>query len=356
MSTDQESPFDGLDGLLGDAARELDANLRAGTDLNAMLVGLMAGDGEASCSDQGPPEDVAASVIAMRADAHGMRRDLDLLRSLDRGREHDRNLDRPRDPVRDLVHDDLRDSMVLRAHELVRALERAALPGAIVDRGEDLVSALMLDREVNLAVVSARALTRTLSILDALELAPGEYAGVFERFGVLERVRALAGTLDGVSDLNSPLNWAVDLTRALRRVRGIAGDVAGLLRRTGDVVGTVHLVVAWKRILNGVYSLEEDLSRAYPYDLTGELIRDVIRDLVHDMETIDVDASGLDLHHLDLQEVEVLAGVLWTVDTVWPPGIAEQVRARSKEVVPGTFRVSGRGTEHQVEDHPAPAH
>ncbi|RCG25407.1 hypothetical protein DQ384_31585 [Sphaerisporangium album] len=75
-----------------------------------------------------------------------------------------------------------------------------------------------------------------------------------------------------------------------------------------------------------------------PGEVTGDLIGDLIADLVQDLETIDVDASGLDLRHLDLQEVDALAGVLWTTDTVWPPGIAGRVRARSREIMPGTNR------------------
>ncbi|GAA1264249.1 hypothetical protein GCM10009677_15090 [Sphaerisporangium rubeum] len=354
MSADQESPFDHLDALLGAAACELDTSLRAATDMTAMLAGLMAGDDAVSSARRDAVEDVAASVIAMRADVHEMRRDLLLLRMLDRRREDDRLLDRPPDALRDQVQE-LRDSMVRRAHELVRVLRGTAVPARTVDRGEDLLSALTLDHEVTLAVVSARTLTRTVSILDALGLAPGEYAEIFERFGVLDRIRALAATLDGVKGLNSPLNWAVDLTRAVRLVWRIATDVAGLLGGAGDVVGAAYLLPAWKQILSLVYSLERELARAYPYDLTEELIGDVVRDLIQDVAAIEVDASGLDLHHLDLHEVEVVAGVLWTADTVWPPGITDQVRERSREVAPGTFRVCGRGTEHQIEDHPAPA-
>lgn len=355
MSADQESPFDHLDALLDAAAWELDTSLRAATDMTAVLTGLMAGGDAVSCARREPVEDVAASVIAMRADVHEMRRDLRRLRMLDRRRENDWLLDRPRNRRRDQAHDELRDAMVRRAHGLVRVLRGTAVPGRTVDRGADLLSALTLDHEVTLAVVSARTLTRTVSILDALGLPPGEYAEIFERFGVLDRVRALAATLDGVKGLNSPLNWAVDLTPAVRLVRGITVDVVALLGRTGDVVGAAYLLPVWQGILSDVYRLERVLARAYPYDLTEELIGDVVNDLVQDLQTIEVDASGLDLHHLHVEEVEMVAGVLWTADTVWPPGITGQVRERSKEVAPGTFRVCGRGTEHQVEDHPAPA-
>ncbi|MFC6087497.1 hypothetical protein [Sphaerisporangium aureirubrum] len=356
MSADQESATDDLDTLLTTAARELDDGLRAGADLNAALLALMAGDAGAPAPGPPAPGDTVTAIIAIRAEAHGLRRDLDLLRTLDRGREHDRHLDRPRDPVRDLVHDDLRDGMLRRARDLVCALDQAGAPGVVADRAEDLVSALTLDRDVDMAFVSARALTRTLSILDALGLPTGQYASVFDRFGVLDRVRAVARTLHDASDLNSPLNWAVDLTHALERIKKIGDDVENVLGRAGDVLGTINLVHEWKRVLSGAYRLEEDLSRAYPYDLTEELIRDVIRDLIHSLETIEVDASGLDLRHLDLHEVEALTGVLWTLDTAWPPAIATQVRARSTEITPGTYRVHGRDTQHPVPDHPAPAH
>lgn len=362
MSARQEPASDDLDTLLTATARELDDKLRAHTDVNAALLALMASDPEPDpCSPspglaQGIRDDTATSIIAIRAKVHGLYRDFDLLHTLDRAREYDRHLDRPRDPVRDLVHDNLRGGILRRAHDLVRALDVAGAAEVIANRAEDLVAALTLDHEVNLAFASARVLTRTLSILEALGLAVGEYAGVFRRFGIPDRVHRLARTLDDAGNLNTSLNWAVDLTPALDRARGIGDDLAGLLGRADDVLGTFHLIEEWRCVLDGAYSLEEDLARAYPYGLTGELIRDVIRDLIHDLETIDVDVSGLDLYHLDLQEVEALAGVLWTLETVWPASIAEQVRARSKEIVPGTFRVSRRGMEQPVEDHPAPAH
>ncbi|GII66097.1 hypothetical protein Skr01_61820 [Sphaerisporangium krabiense] len=361
MSADHDLPAGdedaALDALLDAAASELDQRLRASAGFDQALLRLMVVAQDQPPRAAGRPGgDAAASIIAIRAKVHSLRQDLALLRGLDRGREYDRQLERPRDPVRDLVHDDLRDGMLGHARDLVGALDLAGAPGAVVDRAGDLVRALTMDRDVNLVLVRARALARTLTILDALGLGAGQYADVFARFQVRGRVHELAGMLDGVRDLNSPLNWAVDLGRAADRIRRIDHDVAAVLAQAGDVVGTISLVRDWKRVLAGAYRLEDDLARAYPCDLTSDLIGDLIDDLIHDLGTVDVDASGLDLRHLDLQEVDALAGVLWTLDTVWPVRIAGQVRARSREIMPGTFRVRGPGTEHEIEDHSAPAH
>jgi len=55
----------------------------------------------------------------------------------------------------------------------------------------------------------------------------------------------------------------------------------------------------------------------------------------------EVDASGADLSALDLTDISVLAGVVWTEETAWPPGIAGQVRVRSREIRPRVYRVCG---------------
>ena len=39
--------------------------------------------------------------------------------------------------------------------------------------------------------------------------------------------------------------------------------------------------------------------------------------------------------------MSVLVGVVWTEETAWPPGIADQVRARSRAIRPGVYRVCG---------------
>jgi hypothetical protein len=55
----------------------------------------------------------------------------------------------------------------------------------------------------------------------------------------------------------------------------------------------------------------------------------------------EVDASGADLSALDLADMSVLEGVVWTEETTWPDGIREQVQSRSLEIRPGVYRVHG---------------
>jgi hypothetical protein len=59
-----------------------------------------------------------------------------------------------------------------------------------------------------------------------------------------------------------------------------------------------------------------------------------------------VDASGADMSGLDLTDMRVLEGVVWTEETTWPPGVREEVRRRSREIRAGVYQVGGgRGKE-----------
>lgn len=58
----------------------------------------------------------------------------------------------------------------------------------------------------------------------------------------------------------------------------------------------------------------------------------------------EIDASGADLSHLEIHDLDAVAGVVWTADTVWPPGLRNRILARSREIRDGVFQV-GNGTE-----------
>jgi hypothetical protein len=53
---------------------------------------------------------------------------------------------------------------------------------------------------------------------------------------------------------------------------------------------------------------------------------------------------------LDIDDVEMVAGVIWDETTAWPPGIADQVRAASQEIRPGVYRVGG-GSERDPAEY-----
>jgi Pentapeptide repeats (8 copies) len=55
------------------------------------------------------------------------------------------------------------------------------------------------------------------------------------------------------------------------------------------------------------------------------------------------DLSGADLYEANLYEAN-LTGTLWSGSTRWPTAVAQVMRARSEEVQPGVWRVTGSGS------------
>ena len=41
-----------------------------------------------------------------------------------------------------------------------------------------------------------------------------------------------------------------------------------------------------------------------------------------------IDVSGMDLSRLDLPDLKALTGVVWSQETIWPPGMDKQIRDR----------------------------
>jgi hypothetical protein len=60
---------------------------------------------------------------------------------------------------------------------------------------------------------------------------------------------------------------------------------------------------------------------------------------INKLANINIDASGADLRQLKLQDLDVLDGVIWTSDTVWPTGLARIIRTHSEEIEPGVYRI-----------------
>lgn len=68
--------------------------------------------------------------------------------------------------------------------------------------------------------------------------------------------------------------------------------------------------------------------------------------LIGRLHAAEVDASGVDVSAIDLADMSVLEGVVWTEETTWPDGVREQVQPpQSDEIRPGVYQVrrgSGR--------------
>ena len=168
------------------------------------------------------------------------------------------------------------------------------------------------------------------------------------RSNVLALVDALADALNLARDLaRDPVTRDRDRDRATRdrdlarlrvvaRACGLARDLDLDLDRA-----TLDLDRAWATL---------DHARA-PLDRARKLARDLIfeiqnalryaRDLARRFEAVEVDASGADLSALDITNIWVLEGVVWTEETTWPPGVREQVQSRSREIRPGVYKVQG---------------
>jgi hypothetical protein len=70
-----------------------------------------------------------------------------------------------------------------------------------------------------------------------------------------------------------------------------------------------------------------------------KLTLDSIRKTVRAIAALPVDASGANLSRVGISDLDILDGVIWTLQTTWPPGIAEKVRRQSDEIMPGTYQV-----------------
>lgn len=74
------------------------------------------------------------------------------------------------------------------------------------------------------------------------------------------------------------------------------------------------------------------------------------RALVDRVLTLQVDASGADLSSLARIDMSLLAGVVWTDETLWPPFTDHDLlRARSADIAPGVYQVTG-GNERDRSD------
>lgn len=99
------------------------------------------------------------------------------------------------------------------------------------------------------------------------------------------------------------------------------------------------------RALDGTLALEINLAilddphrqRDRAVDLATRIDR--LRSYLADIAAQSVDASGADLSHVKIGDLDVLDGVIWTRQTSWPPGIADKVREQSDEILDGVYQV-----------------
>jgi len=329
----------GLDDLLSSAADDVMNHAVNTTAPTAALLRLM--DDDAS----GDPPSRGIAVIMQRSIARQLDRVLDHPRAfaLDRILYH-------AGTIVSGIDRDLGFIIPSPAFNLARALGRASAVVHALDRdrgrpdlnrARELARSFALalddsrDRDIYRSVVSGRAhdLTRALraarDVGFALAVAHAQGRGSPTSLAVEEAfdcARDLAWNL-GFDDASS---------------RDIGDDLARALDHTRE------LVRSGPRTFPPDPDLEPDLDLARSLQLEQDLIRahGHVRGLITTLQTATVDVSGADLQDLDLDldNLDILAGVIWSELTRWPPEVADEVWARSRPIREGTWQVMD-GTE-----------
>lgn len=210
----------------------------------------------------------------------------------------------------------------------------------------------------------------------ALPLPAGQAAVVIlMRACAIDLVRAIDLARDLTRDLTRAIDQDLiraihhfpDLTRAIDLARHLTRDLmracASGFDRDLDLGDTLGLDFARADSFRRALDLHRDLAdaltrantrslgrgrgraraRALAGDLDGQLqgALDWAEELIGLLHAGEVDASGADLSALDLADLSVLEGVVWTEGTTWPPGLRVKVLLRSHEIRPGVYRVHG---------------
>jgi hypothetical protein len=210
---------------------------------------------------------------------------------------------------------------------------------------------IQISRTLARALDHARALDRAVD--DALGLTDARDPGSFLRLnstraGVLAlvldrdrvRFRHLVRDLDRALELDRALANDLDFDRVLDRASDLDHDLASALNLGRDLTPDLGRALARADAL----ALARNLARTLASDFTSALTRTC------ELAEREITASGADLSLLAIDDVEMVAGVVWDEETTWPPGIADHVRAASQEIRPGVYRVGG-GSERDPAEY-----
>ena len=207
-------------------------------------------------------------------------------------------------------------------------------PSASHESSETLAAAMLGGR------ISARDLARELDRTCALAR-----ANDLTRARDLDRTCALANDLTRTRDLDRTRNLAFALASALDLDLASASDLdlilirASAFDRTRNLARASDLARDLDRALTLARDLAGDLAHTRDLDSALDLARDRAGGLVSDLDAQHVDASDADLSGMEIRQLDLLNGIVWTRQTLWPPAIAAQVEAHSAEIRPGTYQV-----------------
>lgn len=190
-------------------------------------------------------------------------------------------------------------------------------------------SAPRADSEHALAVIRIRGLARALD-RDLTRASASDRASARD----LARALASARALGRASASGRYRASARDLTRDL--VRDV--ERACYLARNPDV--SLELTRDRARDLARVRARARERASAINRAIGGAFRN--LR-LIGQLTAVPVDVSGADLSSEDFDDLDVLEDVIWTQETIWPPGVAERLLRRSREIRPGVYQVRGHG-------------
>lgn len=317
-----------LDDVLSAADGELLAYIRANADPEQVLLAIMAASaadiplaiGPADIRDDGH----AIAVIEIRSIAHA------LTRAIDRTRADASTM------INALNHALMRAFGGTRADAIADAIERARELGDDIDLAMADVSALLR---------SAGGITGAIAcVLDGFHADPGSHTPTALRYALAVHFARAFPDPDLAIGLATTLAHAVDRAHAFKRGLPLArADIASL----ADVLFAIrarHTRWQGPRLFpprnRGIDSALGDV-RIRAGRIEGALA--AIGDIkpIYQLALIEVDASGADLSRADFRDLDVLEGVIWTAETIWPPGVAGPIRDRSAEIRPGVFQVRG---------------
>jgi hypothetical protein len=209
------------------------------------------------------------------------------------------------------------------------------------------------------------------------------------RVWAAEVARAVVRSNGFAQALDAALAHALDVSRASTLARNLVRDLSFAITRTRDLAylldttlandvdealtHDVPLTLAFARDLDLELSVIRDRTIALDGDLdlisgltpgfargiarASHIARSLARkqDQAGELAAlacgIPIDVSAADLSGLDVDftDVGVLAGMVWSATTRWPPGVVERLHACSDFVRDGVFRVRG-GSERQDAD------
>jgi hypothetical protein len=312
------NPDADLDQLLEAANADLLARIVAAADPAMLLTGLIARDAAITATGKDTDQMPAALAIGMRSNGHR------LTDRLDRAIMFAGHLGGTLAAARALT----RYLAVGFARALESDLGLARTCAVSPDLAADVACGIArgTDRALDFARVVDLSLGRALDLIRDLarDLARQRGLGFFDEPGVFDE------------DFGDP-DQTRELARDLHRVRELAGELAQTRDRARTCAYDCGLDFGLARDLDEFVLRAADLAA----DLAGHLslYLDRARALTRDLGTQKVDASGADLSHADIHGVEVLGGVIWTVQTAWPPGMAAGIRSQSREIRPGVYQV-----------------